>query len=79
MRNLGNIPAGLRRAQLLTLMANLDFHGIMNDLITKYNDILKFDSMNCENDNIVEDSNEPKEKPRSVKLTKMAIALTLQL
>ncbi|CAI4044983.1 Put3p SKDI_11G1970 [Saccharomyces kudriavzevii IFO 1802] len=60
MRNLGNIPAGLRRAQLLTLMANLDFHGIMNDLITKYNDILKFDSMNCENDNETDNDNEIK-------------------
>lgn len=60
MRNLGNIPAGLRRAQLLTLMANLDFHGIMNDLITKYNDILKFDSLNCENDNGTDDSSEIK-------------------
>ncbi|EJS42905.1 put3p [Saccharomyces arboricola H-6] len=60
MRNLGNIPAGLRRAQLLTLMANLDFHGIMNDLITKYNDILKFDSMNGENDNETENNNEVK-------------------
>lgn len=44
MRNLGNNPAGLRRTQLLTLMANLDFHGIMKDLITKYNDFLKPDS-----------------------------------
>lgn len=70
MRNLGNIPAGLRRAQLLTLMANLDFHGIMNDLITKYNDILKFDSMNCENDNIVEDSNEPKRETEKRKTHK---------
>ena len=70
MRNLGNIPAGLRRAQLLTLMANLDFHGIMNDLITKYNDILKFDSMNCENDNVMEDSNELKREYEKRKIYK---------
>ena len=70
MRNLGNIPAGLRRAQLLTLMANLDFHGIMNDLITKYNDILKFDSMNCENDNIVDNNNEPKIEKENEKVYK---------
>lgn len=70
MRNLGNIPAGLRRAQLLTLMANLDFHGMMNDLITKYNDILKFDSMNCEYDNVMEDSNEPKREYEKRKIYK---------
>lgn len=44
MRNLGNNPACLRRTQLLTLMANFDFHGIMKDLITKHNDSLKPDS-----------------------------------
>ncbi|QLL34173.1 hypothetical protein HG536_0G00300 [Torulaspora globosa] len=44
MRNLGNNPAGLRRAQLLTLVANLDFHGIFKDLIEKHNDSLKPDS-----------------------------------
>ncbi|QLQ80636.1 hypothetical protein HG537_0D06370 [Torulaspora globosa] len=44
MRNLGNNPAGLRRAQLLTLIANLDFHGIFKDLIEKHNDSLKPDS-----------------------------------
>lgn len=44
MRNLGNNPAGLRRTQLLTLMANFDFHGIMKDLITRHNDSLKADA-----------------------------------
>lgn len=57
MRNLGNNPAGLRRTQLLTLMANFDFHGIMKDLITKHNDSLKpdsqFDAHNFKDVNIV--------------------------
>lgn len=44
MRNLGNNPAGLRRTQLLTLMANFDFHGIMKGLIAKHHDSLKPDS-----------------------------------
>lgn len=44
MKSLGNDPAGLRRAQLLTLMANLDFHGIMKDMIMKYSDIMKYDT-----------------------------------
>lgn len=44
MRNLGNNPAGLRRAQLLKLMTNLDFHNIMKDLITKHEDTLRPDS-----------------------------------
>lgn len=57
MRNLGNNPAGLRRTQLLTLMANLDFHGIMKDLIIKHRDFLKpdaqYDVHNYKNVNIV--------------------------
>lgn len=44
MRNLGNNPAGLRRAQLLTLIANFDFNGYFNDLITRHNDSLRPDS-----------------------------------
>ncbi|SCW00856.1 LAFE_0C13520g1_1 [Lachancea fermentati] len=44
MRNLGNNPAGLRRAQLLKLMSNLDFHNVMKDLIEKHNDALKPDA-----------------------------------
>lgn len=38
MKTMGNIAAGLRRAQLLTLMLNMDFHGIMRDLISKHSD-----------------------------------------
>lgn len=57
MRNLGNNPAGLRRSQLLTLMANLDFHGIMRELISFHNDSLKpdtqYDAHNFRNVNIV--------------------------
>lgn len=41
MRNLGNNPAGLRRAQLLKLMSTLDFHGKMTELIMKHTDELK--------------------------------------
>ncbi|KAL2710580.1 Proline utilization trans-activator [Kluyveromyces marxianus] len=41
MRNLGNNPAGLRRAQLLKLMSTLDFHGHMSELILKHTDKLK--------------------------------------
>ncbi|AMD20921.1 HDR179Cp [Eremothecium sinecaudum] len=40
MRALGNNPAGLRMAQLLTLMSELDFHGVMNDLIAKHNELV---------------------------------------
>lgn len=40
MRNLGNHPADLRRAQLLKLMSTLDFNGIMKKLIDKFNDNL---------------------------------------
>ncbi|CCD23687.1 Put3p NDAI_0C00260 [Naumovozyma dairenensis CBS 421] len=36
MQILGNNPAGLRKTQLLTMMINLDFHGIMKNLISKY-------------------------------------------
>ncbi|GAV54284.1 hypothetical protein ZYGR_0AL00160 [Zygosaccharomyces rouxii] len=57
MRNLGNNPAGLRRSQLLTLMANFDFHGIMKDMISTHNDTLKpdtqYDAHNFRNVNIV--------------------------
>ncbi|CAR30716.1 ZYRO0E00572p [Zygosaccharomyces rouxii] len=57
MRNLGNNPAGLRRSQLLTLMANFDFHGIMKDMICAHNDSLKpdtqYDAHNFRNVNIV--------------------------
>lgn len=57
MRNLGNNPAGLRRSQLLTLMANFDFHGIMKDLISAHNDSLRpdtqYDAHNFRNVNIV--------------------------
>lgn len=57
MRNLGNNPAGLRRSQLLTLVANFDFHGIMKDMISAHNDTLKpdtqYDSHNFRNVNIV--------------------------
>lgn len=38
MKNMGNVSAGLRRAQLLTLTMNMDFHGIMRDLISKHSD-----------------------------------------
>lgn len=38
MGNLGNSPASLRKAQLLKLMTNLDFHDIMKDLIKKHMD-----------------------------------------
>lgn len=38
MRNLGNHPAALRRAQLLKLMTTLDFNKIMQPLITKHTD-----------------------------------------
>ena len=41
MRNLGNNPAGLRRAQLLKLMSTLDFNNKMKDLISKHTDELK--------------------------------------
>ena len=44
MRNLGNNPAGLRRAQLLKLMRSLDFKGCMNELIQKHLDNLKPDA-----------------------------------
>ncbi|CCH57874.1 hypothetical protein TBLA_0A00730 [Henningerozyma blattae CBS 6284] len=37
MSNLGNHPAGLRMAQLITLMVNLDFYGVMKALILKHN------------------------------------------
>lgn len=61
MRNLGNNPAGLRRAQLLTLVANFDFHGIFKDLITKHNDSLKpdsqFDAHDYKDVNIVSHTN----------------------
>ncbi|KAL6940873.1 hypothetical protein ACO0QE_004791 [Hanseniaspora vineae] len=43
MRNLGNKPAGLRRAQLLKLMNDLDIHGVMQDLINKHYDNLQAD------------------------------------
>ncbi|CCK71441.1 Put3p KNAG_0H00250 [Huiozyma naganishii CBS 8797] len=36
MKRLGNQPAELRRAQLLTLTINLDFHDIMKELILKH-------------------------------------------
>ncbi|SCU99512.1 LADA_0H20230g1_1 [Lachancea dasiensis] len=40
MRNLGNKPAGLRRAQVLKLMYNLDFQGTMKELIEcHYDDV----------------------------------------
>ncbi|KAL3240472.1 Put3p [Nakaseomyces bracarensis] len=38
MKTMGNVSAGLRRAQLLTLMMNMDFHAIMRDLISKHSD-----------------------------------------
>ncbi|AAS51132.2 ACL096Wp [Eremothecium gossypii ATCC 10895] len=38
MRDLGNHPAGLRMAQLLRLMIDLDFHDVMKDLIAKHSD-----------------------------------------
>ncbi|SCU94465.1 LAFA_0F21990g1_1 [Lachancea sp. 'fantastica'] len=44
MRNLGNNPAGLRRAQILKLMCNLDFRGTMKELIKKHYDDLKPDA-----------------------------------
>ena len=43
MRNLGNKPAGLRRAQLLKLMNDLDIHGVMQDLINRHYDNLQAD------------------------------------
>lgn len=36
MQNSGNQPSELRRAQLLTLMINLDFHDTLHDLILKH-------------------------------------------
>lgn len=36
MQNAGNQPAELRRAQLLTLMINLDFHDTLHSLILKH-------------------------------------------
>lgn len=36
MQNSGNRPSELRRAQLLTLMINLDFHDTLHDLILKH-------------------------------------------
>jgi proline utilization trans-activator len=41
MRNLGNHPADLRRAQLLKLMSTLDFNGLMSKLIQKFDDNLQ--------------------------------------
>ncbi|QPG76889.1 hypothetical protein FOA43_004283 [Brettanomyces nanus] len=38
MRNLGNHPATLRRAQILRLLTILDFHGAMKGLIQKHSD-----------------------------------------
>lgn len=38
MRNLGNHPAALRRAQLLKLITALDFNGLMGSLIAKHED-----------------------------------------
>jgi proline utilization trans-activator len=38
MRNLGNHPSALRRAQLLKLMTALDFNGLMSTLIAKHDD-----------------------------------------
>ncbi|CCH45170.1 Proline utilization trans-activator [Wickerhamomyces ciferrii] len=38
MRNLGNHPSALRRAQLLKLMSTLDFNKIMQPLILKHTD-----------------------------------------
>lgn len=39
MISLGNNAAELRRAQLLTLMINLDFHNLLKDLILKHTEI----------------------------------------
>ncbi|SCU78458.1 LAMI_0A04698g1_1 [Lachancea mirantina] len=44
MRNLGNNPAGLRRAQLLRLMSNLNHLSDMKDLIEKHADDLRPDA-----------------------------------
>ena len=38
MTSLGSNPASLRKTQLLSLMAKLDFHGLLSELISKYND-----------------------------------------
>ncbi|SCU88634.1 LAME_0E00606g1_1 [Lachancea meyersii CBS 8951] len=55
MRNLGNNPAGLRRAQILKLMCNLDFQHAMKELIAKHCDDLKPD-VQYENQNYKETS-----------------------
>lgn len=44
MRNLGNNPAGHRRAQLLRLMSSLDFKGSMKELIQNHVDDLRPDA-----------------------------------
>lgn len=36
MKDLGNYPAALRRAQLLKLISVLDFNGVMSDLLAKH-------------------------------------------
>ncbi|KAG7192501.1 Transcriptional activator [Scheffersomyces spartinae] len=38
MKELGNYPAALRRAQLLKLIRVLDFNGVMSDLLQKHDD-----------------------------------------
>lgn len=37
MKELGNYPAALRRAQLLKLISLLNFNGVMNDLLSRHN------------------------------------------
>lgn len=50
MQNAGNQPAELRRAQLLTLMINLDFHDTLHSLILKHSkDDISVSSMNSNN------------------------------
>lgn len=57
MRNLGNNPASLRRAQLLKLMSMLDFNDKFKDLISRHADVLRpnfqFDLHNDRNVDIV--------------------------
>lgn len=58
MKDLGNYPAALRRAQLLKLISVLDFNGVMSDLLAKHDvdDLYNENSM---------DSNMPSNMPSS--------------
>lgn len=62
MRNLGNHPADLRRAQLLKLMSTLDFNGLMQKLIQKFDDNLQPSQMSFN------DSPEPERQHKKLKI-----------